>query len=153
MRGIGISLNKQNTVFILCCQIFWLLAFQPRGTAGSPRKFYWKNFAFELVRYLHHFYCIIWKFNTGIAGYIIFLYTNNTKNKQRQINYVNISRNILMPRNKEEILMQNFLKWAMNVKGGVVAIYVFYFLTNTHDHIKINTAVLSSKIGIISLQV
>jgi len=39
------------------------------------------------------------------------------------------------------------------VKGGVVDIYVFNFLTNTHDHIKINSALLSSKIGIISLWV
>jgi len=39
----------------------------------------------------------------------------------------------------------------MNVKGGFVNIYAFYFVTNTFDHIKTNSAVLFSKIGIISL--
>ena len=39
----------------------------------------------------------------------------------------------------------------MNVKVGVVDVYAFYFLTNTHDHIKINSAMLNSKIGVISL--
>lgn len=49
------------------------------------------------------------------------------------------------------MLMNSFLKQVLDVKGGLVDIYAFYFLTNTHDHIKINSAVLSSKIGIISL--
>jgi len=39
----------------------------------------------------------------------------------------------------------------MYVKGGFVNIYAFYFVTNTLDHIETNSAVLPSKIGIISL--